>query len=149
MAKRKRVDVYCHGPIAVDHSCEVTWEDIWLRWKTRPKRRHRLFPCVMSKVDVVREMERESSFASEYQDEHTDWDWSHLPHLREIIHRLDQGERFMAFETDEDHGGYLYLADEYLTWSNANEALTWLLGRYGVRNPRLKWKRPSYVVYPA
>lgn len=147
MAKRKRVDVYCHGPIAIDRSCRVTWEDIWLRWKTRPKQRHKLFPCVMSKIDVVREMEHESLFAADNRDEHTDWDWSRLPRLRAIIHRLDRGERFIAEDTD--YGGYLYLADEYLTWSNANEALTWLLERYDVRNPRLKWKRPSIVVYPA
>jgi hypothetical protein len=146
MAKRKRIRVFCHGPIALGPHHESGWEDLHFSWKVRPGRPSVMSGfCVESIVDARGEV-----WLAEQMVEQIGSQWA-KDDLSEKRRDLEAVERDGIAVNNWD---YRYptvgVNADSVTRAEAERAMTWaLVTRHGLRAPfRFVWQRPKDVVLP-
>jgi hypothetical protein len=142
----KKITCHCHGPIAVGKQYKSLWEDVWLTWTEKPGRKKKTIgPTLISKTDILREIEFEKEFLEEYP-EHKDT--SILEELETALREVGVNEYHIIRRKDNDLPS-VYTNAEYIDRKEAEIMIRVLMIDYGYNNIRLKWKRPHTVIIPS
>jgi hypothetical protein len=155
MAKQKRVRCFGHGPLNLGPHYTVGWEDVWLRWVSKPgKTIHRAGPCLMSRGDALGSLE-EAKWTLTQDDlmvKYGDIYREDLEDCQAIVDRLNT-ERFVL---DDHHASNdpmmpnIYTQADDIDRAEAERMLAWWLERVcGVTRPKFQWKRvEGPIIFP-
>ena len=151
MMNRKHVRCICHSAFAVYPDAEEPWSDVWVRWRDRPGRVRAYGPTLISRADVLGEVEKYEFLIPHYsKDGSTEMEQfsrEELPKARELLARLDAERYIIDDENPSEHTPNLYTAAEWLTRATAEDLLAvWLLDAHGIRNAKFEWDRPKIFV---
>lgn len=136
MAK-KQVRVSCHGPIAFSKHYKVSWEDVWLRWKTKPTKTHYKAPTLMSRSDLETELEINQLCME-------DTEWNNTPYFINEKQKLLNILNHLAVESDlYFDGDDIYTSKESIDRDEAERMIREYMKRQGFSHVNLKWRKPS------
>jgi hypothetical protein len=150
MSQRKRVRVKCYGAIALSPDYESPWEDVWVRWKTRPGHSTRWrVATVVGRVNLERDFKLASEGLAEAE---RDKDESLANDYREDVGfygKVLRGISLHGVEINEagEGGPDIYVNKPMLNRADAEHALSeWLDRAYYIREPKFEWDRPKHAI---
>jgi hypothetical protein len=143
--KKKRIRVFCHGPIAFGTRYESPWEDLHYSWKVRPGRPRVMSGfCVESLDTALNEAAMQADFERDYP-QHADGEAQRQAEQAEAARR----DGIAVNDWSHDYPT-VSVAEDSVTRAVAERAMTWALTtHHGLRGPfKFAWRRPEHVVIP-
>ena len=139
---RKKVLVICYGPVAIGKQYESPWEDLTIRYKTRPgKAINRWLTCVSYNA-LLQDIEFEKELITEYP-EHDESYTKVLLNLQDIVNKLEQNDIYC---NEED--GDLYTKSENINRVECERMMNEFMKIKGFSNIKYVWKRPDFCIQP-
>lgn len=149
---RKHVRCISYSPISVYREAQTPWDDVWVRWRDRPGRVRKYGPTLISRADVLGEVEKYEFLISHYaergQTEMEQFSREELPKARALLARLDAEGYIIDDERPSEGTPNLYTSAEWLTRTTAEDLLAvWLFDAHGIRHPKFEWDHPEFFIH--
>lgn len=135
--QRKHVIAICYGPIAFGPRYKSPWEDVWLRWKGKPGRRcYYSAPTLVCRAELVADLARHR----ERRKKRPKSNPTDIAYDEAILQALEDS----PYAVDDWDPPNVYTCAIGLDRAEAERMLAFLLEhRYGVMNPKFKWKKKT------
>ncbi len=145
---KKTIRMFCYGPITLSPKYESPWEDVWIKYHQRRKVISE-GPCVVGTIELDSQIRLEESLMKDHPSE---WRDEHLKDLLRIKSEFSEGNRFALLDLTMQSGTPdIFVNQEWITRSTAEEAIAWYLRKKGVlkTNPRFRWwKNKDLIISP-
>ena len=143
--KKKEVQVKGHHPVMVDPKVKVGWTDVWIVYKTRPKRIHYYGPTLITKEDLKVDLE----INKQCQAENPELDYSDdIKDCEDILQTL-QHSRFVVRKSPSPHNTPdIFTSADGIDRKEAIAMLKHFMQSCGFNNVTFRWTRPKLLSFP-
>jgi hypothetical protein len=138
MRRGKTIRCRCFGPMAANPNDQCPWDDVWLRWTSKPGRRKvRVGTTLVSR----RELQADYRRAECPPDVPPDPEPACVAEWRRVLAALDREHRVVGATADPT---YIYTNSAGIDRTEAERMLAlFLRERHGIEAPRFRWDRLS------
>lgn len=151
-----KVVVDCFGPINQSRKAKSLWEDVWLTWRVKPKRKNKkhVEPTLISKKDLERDIRLHKEELEDCKKENEtntiiDFIKKDLSRNLKILDELEKGNIYIEYNPN-DNIPNIYTPKDYIDKNEAERMCKKLLEEYyDLQNIIFKWKRSNLVIIPA
>lgn len=157
---KKTIRLYSHGPIIIDPSIEVYWEDVWIDCEVRRKK-IKIVPCILGLEDLRAIVNRSLDRYENKDEELLGWLKEDRDAAQEKLDYFKRtNERFFLEENYHENcikkGNTLacpsiWVNKPLLSRKDFEETIEWYLRKRGIlkSQPRFKWnKYKGFCVTP-
>ena len=128
----------CYGLISAHASAKAPWEDVWLRWKSKPGRRtYTKGTTLKTRAELLVDLRHGRELQTEDPDAESGL--VYVAGLEKILTGLDENQYMIGPEADPT---YIYTRSPGIDRAEAERMLLFFLrNRYEIRFPQFKWNR--------
>ena len=150
----KHVRCYGHGIVHFSAYEHTPWEDVWLRWKTRPNGVRTAGPTLIGRAELESDMSviREV-YASDPRAAQEQWYADESREHERVLAQFEAGASIVVgppmLAKDGGDISNVYINQRMFNRADAERMLAQYLNeRFGVRRVKFSWKRPAAIVVP-